>query len=64
MNNKIGANMLAAAAEAAMLMSSWHHGVPRQYASGCTPGEPGHGRPSVNRPKKNKSFGKNKKKRK
>ena len=33
----------------------------RRYATGCVPGEPGHGRPSVSRPKKAKKNGKNKK---
>lgn len=33
----------------------------RSYATGCTPGEPGHGRPSVTRKKKAKTHGKNKK---
>lgn len=33
----------------------------RRYATDCAPGEPGHGRPSVSRPKKAKKHGKNKK---
>ncbi|AUV59200.1 hypothetical protein HOS86_gp084 [Klebsiella phage vB_KpnM_KpS110] len=36
----------------------------RRYTQGGVPGEPGHGRPSVKRPKKAKTHGKNKRKRK
>ncbi|URX65949.1 hypothetical protein PH4_000162 [Escherichia phage PH4] len=36
----------------------------RRYTQGGTPGEPGHGRPSVTRKKKAKTHGKNKRKRK
>ena len=36
----------------------------RRCTQGGTPGEPGHGRPSVTRKKKAKTHGKNKRKRK
>ena len=45
---------------------SLHHGEfwTERYTNSKGPGMPGHGRPSVNRPKKAKTHGKNKRKRK
>lgn len=54
-------------ANAILSMESMEMKVDRAVRSVSSPwgaGQPGHGRPSVNRPKKNKNFGKNKKKRK
>ena len=43
---------------------SLHHGDENWWSNNSGPGTAGHGRPSVNRPKKAKTHGKNKRKRK
>lgn len=65
--SKVIESMVASClAMAAMAENNRHNGVicDHQYTQGGTPGQPGHGRSSVNRPKKAKTHGKNKRKRK
>lgn len=67
MSKALSAAVVATLALSAMAEDMSHKGRlwdDQRYAKGCTPGEPGHGRPSVTRKKKAKTHGKNKRKRK
>lgn len=67
MSKPLSAVAVATLALSAMVEDMSHKGRlwdERRYAQGCTPGEPGFGRPSVTRKKKAKTHGKNKRKRK
>ncbi|ARB12282.1 hypothetical protein HYP05_gp180 [Salmonella phage ST-W77] len=66
MSKPLSAATVATLALSAMAEDMMHNGRlwdEHRYVQGCTPGEPGHARPSVSRPKKAKTHGKNKKKR-
>ncbi|CBW38074.1 putative uncharacterised protein [Salmonella phage Vi01] len=66
MSKPLSAAAVATLALSAMAEDMSHKGRlwdDQRYAQGCTPGEPGHARPSVSRHKKAKTHGKNKKKR-
>ena len=59
-----GAVISAEQALARSYQESRHRGDDIWDSNNSGPGTPGHGRPSVNRPKKAKTHGKNKRKRK